>query len=92
MNIEQIFNSFNDECNRQDEKWGVRNQHPAVWLSILTEEIGEVAKEINDGGFDTAKIDLEKYRAELIQCGAVITQMLKNTKDYEIRIENNTRD
>ncbi|MEF5507155.1 hypothetical protein U9858_12835 [Escherichia coli] len=29
------------EMNRQDEKWGAdRNQHPFVWQTILSEEVG----------------------------------------------------
>lgn len=30
-----------------------RKYHPCVWLTILSEEIGEIAKEICDSGFKT---------------------------------------
>lgn len=35
------------EMNRQDEKWGAdRNQHPFVWQTILSEEVGEFSQAI----------------------------------------------
>ena len=34
---------------RQDEKWGAdRSLHPSLWLTILVEEVGEVAEAILD--------------------------------------------
>ena len=66
------------ECDRQDRKFGVRSQHPLVWMSILSEEVGEVFKEINDADFDENKIKHEQYVTELVQCAAVICQAIKN--------------
>lgn len=34
------------EMNRQDEKWGAdRNQHPFIWQTILSEEVGEFSQQ-----------------------------------------------
>jgi NTP pyrophosphatase (non-canonical NTP hydrolase) len=33
------------ERARQDAKWGEQNHHPAIWMAILLEEIGEAAKD-----------------------------------------------
>lgn len=77
-----IFAKIEKETDRQDQKWGVRNSHPLAWLAILTEEVGEVAQEINDAGHNVDQLDLEKYETELVQCAAVIVQMIKNIKHY----------
>lgn len=82
MKNKNIYKKYQKECDRQDEKWGVRNNHPLEWLAILSEEVGEVAMEINDANHKIENLDLDKYETELIQCGAVITQMLKNIDLY----------
>lgn len=66
------------EIFRQDLKFGKnRNCHPLEWLSILTEETGEVAREINDAGFSQDKLT-DNYRNELIQVAAVAMQAVLN--------------
>lgn len=58
------------ERARQDNLWGEQNHSPLVWLSILTEEFGEVGKALNEwinGDPESAK----RYRNELIQVAAV---------------------
>lgn len=54
------------ERQRQDDKWGQQNHNAFVWTTILTEEVGEVAKEALED--DTQK---KKMRAELLQVAAV---------------------
>lgn len=63
---ETIFEEVRQERLRQDDKFGSqpRNLKPEVYLAVLTEEIGEVARAIIDG-------DSENYRVELIQIAAV---------------------
>jgi hypothetical protein len=36
------------ERRRQDAKWGEQNHDPQTYLSILVEEVGELAREAND--------------------------------------------
>lgn len=55
---------------KQDEKWGKQDHEPAVWLAILMEEVGEVAKEIADG-LAGGKWRERDYREELVQATAV---------------------
>lgn len=57
------------ERESSDRKWGEQRHDPAVWMAILTEEVGEAAKEVADGAYRT--LDRESYRAELIQVAAV---------------------
>jgi NTP pyrophosphatase (non-canonical NTP hydrolase) len=75
--VENILNNIIEERKRQDEKWGIRDQHPCVWLTILSEEIGEIAKEICDSGFKTDNLG-DNYRNELIQSAAVLVAMIQN--------------
>lgn len=79
--MNEIFQKIQAECDRQDRKFGVRSQHPLVWMSILSEEVGEVYKEINDADFNEDKIKHEQYVAELVQCAAVICQTIKNIEN-----------
>jgi NTP pyrophosphatase (non-canonical NTP hydrolase) len=52
------------ERQRQDEKWGQQDHDAHKWMSILVEEVGEVAKEAFED-------DDKNRRAELIQVAAV---------------------
>lgn len=73
------------EMKRQDEKFGAdRNLPPGDWISILTEEVGEVAREWNDAGLDLSilKQNTRNYEAELVQVAAVALQAIKNIKKY----------
>ena len=64
------------EIERQDAKFGKgRDNHPLVWLSILTEEVGEMAKEINESDFQTRNLS-ENYRKEWVQIVAVGLQAI----------------
>lgn len=82
-----LSEKIQEECDRQDQKWGVRNQHPLAWLAILMEEVGEVTQEVNNANHEISRMNLENYRTELVQCGAVIQQMIKNIQHYEDEID-----
>ena len=56
--LEHVLN----ERLAQENKWGEQNHTDEIWLAILTEEIGEVAKAILEG---TSITD------ELVQVAAV---------------------
>ncbi len=68
---EIIILQIKEERLRQNEKWGEdRHLSPLLWNAILTEEVGEVAKEV-----------LEKcpsLRDELIQVAAVALAWLED--------------
>lgn len=64
------------ERKRQDEKWGVQNHHPILWNLILAEEMGEVAKALNEWHFRSAPV--KDVRDELIQTAAVCVAMLES--------------
>lgn len=76
-----IFREINEERNRQDAKWGEQNHKPIEWIAILTEKVGEVAKEVVDFHFndnkEVANCQIHKYREELIQVAAVTVSMIE---------------
>lgn len=66
-----IFGCVAEERKRQEMKWGTQNHNPLLWQNILTEEIGEVSKELNEFSFSADLKRLENARTELIQVAAV---------------------
>lgn len=63
------------EREAQDKKWGFpqRNTY-CEWSSILAEEVGELAKELNELNFGRG--DRERMRAEAVQVAAVAVSIL----------------
>lgn len=73
--FEKIVNAIDEECRRQDTKWGEnRNHDNYTWLAITTEELGECAQAaLQDeyGGEHAGTL-----KTELIQTAAVIFQWI----------------
>lgn len=38
-----VLNRVYEERDRQHDKWGPQHHHPAIWMAILAEEVGEAA-------------------------------------------------
>lgn len=65
-----VLDLITEERGRQDAKWGAnRNLRNVEWLTILMEEIGEVAKAMLE--------DQNHVRHELIQVAAVAVAWLE---------------
>ena len=79
-NQDAILKAIADERQRQDAKWGEQNHQPIEWVSILTEEVGEVAKAALESHFKHKGKDPDyiEYRKELIQVAAVAVAMLES--------------
>lgn len=67
------------ERERQDRKWGVQAHDPAMWLAIVAEELGEVAKEIAESS--ARPLDVAAYRKELVQTAATAVSAIE-TLDF----------
>ena len=68
------------ERRRQDEKWGQQNHPPAVWLAILTEEVGELAEAVlfdYTGGDERNRTHSADMRSEAVQIAAVAVQFVE---------------
>ena len=61
----KILEAVLSERERQDKRWGDQTHNTDLqWMSILTEEVGEVASDVND-------LRLAGMFEEIIQCAAV---------------------
>ena len=85
-----IMEDLLKERVRQNEKFGWnRNHHPAEWLMILGEEVGEVNEEgINytfSNNLRTDKMEtLKQMRAELIQVASVAMAFIEDLDDQSL--------
>ncbi len=66
-----IYQDIESERMFQDAKWGVQNHTAQAWLPILLEEVGEVARALNEH-------DEAEYLAELVQVAAVAVAMIES--------------
>lgn len=86
----QIVEDLLKERVRQNEKFGWnRNHHPAEWLMILGEEVGEVNEEGIEYTFKSGlEVDkkeiLKRMRVELIQVAAVAMAFIEDLDDHYI--------
>lgn len=70
---QEVLNDVRQERMRQDAKWGFLRSRPFdTWYRILGEEVGEVAKALNE------REDCASLRAELIQVAAVAVQIVED--------------
>ncbi len=65
---------------RQDEKWGYpQNNTPFEWMSILTEEVGELAEALNDALLGpNANKDLSQAITEATHVAAVAVSIIEH--------------
>ena len=65
---------------RQNEKWGYpQNNTPFEWVSILTEEVGELAQATNDAFMGQIKSNqTDKIVREAIQVAAVAVAIIEH--------------
>lgn len=70
------------EREAQESKWGEQNHSPAVWMLILSEEMGELSKAFLDHYRKTTSYNLYSLQAEkeLVQIGAVVKAMWESCK------------
>lgn len=54
---------------QQLSKWGVQEHDPKMWLAILGEEYGEIAKEVAET--HVKDFDCAAYRKELLHTAAI---------------------
>ena len=79
------------ERSRQNNKWGEQNHNMIEWIGVLSEEVGEAAKEAVDFHFANGVLDpktkpdekiqsqrIDDYRKEMIQVAAVAIQAVES--------------
>ncbi|ARK32154.1 MazG nucleotide pyrophosphohydrolase domain-containing protein [Halalkalibacter krulwichiae] len=81
-----VLHDVNEERIRQNEKWGLQRHQHGVWLSILVEEVGEVAEAIQKGMVSEKETDAHDLYNELIQVAAVAVAIAEQVKEEEINV------
>ena len=68
-----------DERLKQEYKWGIQHLPGRLWFTILSEEVGEVAKELNEyKDYLDDPCFIKKIKEELIQVAAVAVAWLED--------------
>jgi len=94
--MENVLNEVRAEREAQNRKWGQQDHNLVEWIAILTEEVGEAAKEAVDFHFYNGLVKsispiekrsiqferLQAYRKECIQVAAVAVQMVESLDRY----------
>lgn len=78
--MNKILGQIRAERERQNEKWGVQNHKPVEWVTILTEEVGEVAKEACDHHFKNPFLNIITGEVRDIEENDIIQKI--RLKDY----------
>ena len=78
MNRENIYSLIDKERKRQDDKWGAipRNLHVMIWMTVLGEEVGEIARAI-------LKRDWDNMKEEIVQVAAVCVAWLEDSENFD---------
>lgn len=59
-----VYTAINYERDRQDAKWGSQRDLPGhLWMTILTEEVGEAAKEVLERRHNHLRMELTQVAA-----------------------------
>lgn len=69
------------ERDRQDAKWGPQNHSLPVWVTILMEEVGELAAAVLCHRFGNDKHPELDWRKEAIQVAAVALAMIEQYRE-----------
>ena len=70
------------EDQRQVKKWGVQRHDPFIWMTILTEEVGELAQAILKAKFEKGAI--ERIATEAIQVATLALKIAKMSKEEKV--------
>ena len=85
---EQAIELVKAERQRQDNKWGYPQKNtPFEWVSILTEEVGELAQATNDAYLGQGCTrDVNKIIQEATQAAAVAVSIIEHLSEPEQKI------
>ncbi|UOQ93391.1 MazG-like family protein [Halobacillus shinanisalinarum] len=77
----EVLDDIRRERIRQEKKWGKQRHDYPFWLTILTEEVGEVAQAMQQGSVAYKQSDSDDLYEELIQVAAVATAIAEQVKE-----------
>lgn len=76
-----VLNDVEKERARQNELWGVQRHDYGTWLTILIEEVGEVAQAMQAAKGWGKKTDANNLYTELIHVAAVAVAIAEQVKE-----------
>lgn len=76
-----VMEDVDKERNRQDEKWGVQRHDMGTWLTILVEEVGEVAQAMQTNKGWGKQSDANNLYQELIHVAAVAVSIAEQIRE-----------
>lgn len=79
----QVLSDVSDERNRQEQLWGIQRHNYGAWLTILVEEVGEVAQAMQKGMVSQKETDSSDLYKELIQVAAVACAIAEQVKEEQ---------
>jgi NTP pyrophosphatase (non-canonical NTP hydrolase) len=87
-NTKEVIQQVLEERTRQNDKWGYpQDNTPFEWMSILTEEVGELAQALNDSLMGKVPSgDLSKVEHEAIQVAAVAISVVEHLMDGGVQV------
>ena len=74
--LQGALDTVREERDRQDARWGIQHHSYVQWFAIMSEEVGEAVKEINETHF-YGPGPTEHLRAELVQVAAIAVAMIE---------------
>lgn len=84
--LHKVLGEVEQERLKQNKKWGEQNHHPAEWLMILGEEVGEANKAALETNFKYPENDgWKSYREELVQVAAVAIAMIESVDRNQLK-------
>jgi NTP pyrophosphatase (non-canonical NTP hydrolase) len=84
VNLEKLFEALDDvkkERLLQIDKWGYQRHPYPVWLTILVEEVGEVAQAMQSDQIWSKDTDDKDLYNELIQVAAVAVAIAEQVRE-----------
>lgn len=79
----QVLLDIESERTKQNEKWGKQNHDYPTWMTILVEEVGEVAQAMQTERGWGKESDADDLYTELIHVAAVATAIAEQVKENE---------
>ncbi len=77
---DEVAAAIDDELTRQFDKWGPQEHDPYKWMTIIQEELGEVAQAILEDDLDKERDLWYLVREEVIQTIACLVQLYQREK------------
>jgi NTP pyrophosphatase (non-canonical NTP hydrolase) len=81
--VSDIYADIAAERGRQHQKWGTQRHDFPVWITVLSEEVGEVSQAILQYRQVASDRRLKAMREEAVQVAAVAVAMIEHIDELD---------